>query len=129
MMQGVPRKGVLTAFCDTIYTIYLSVCTQTADPNSFRGTHCICLGVCTNNTAPSVSSINRILRNRAAERAAAEYAHATQVRILHMSPQPMHEYLICARTQNTGSFTTKYAHANQIRIVLLSIYLSIYLFI
>ena len=37
------------------------------------------LGVCTNNTAPSVSSINRILRNRAAERAAAEYAQATQV--------------------------------------------------
>ncbi|KAG1652119.1 Paired box protein Pax-8 [Nymphon striatum] len=30
--------------------------------------------VCTNNTAPSVSSINRILRNRAAERAAAEFA-------------------------------------------------------
>ena len=34
--------------------------------------------VCTNGTAPSVSSINRILRNRAAERAAAEYAHAAQ---------------------------------------------------
>ncbi|CAB4066134.1 PAX6 [Lepeophtheirus salmonis] len=33
-------------------------------------------GVCTNNTAPSVSSINRILRNRAAERAAAEFARA-----------------------------------------------------
>jgi len=32
--------------------------------------------VCTNNTAPSVSSINRILRNRAAERAAAEFARA-----------------------------------------------------
>ena len=32
------------------------------------------LGVCTNSTAPSVSSINRILRNRAAERAAAEFA-------------------------------------------------------
>ena len=29
---------------DTIYTIYLSLCTQTADPkfpNPFRGTHCI----------------------------------------------------------------------------------------
>ena len=38
--------------------------------------------MCTNNTAPSVSSINRILRNRAAERAAAEYAHATQVQVL-----------------------------------------------
>lgn len=34
------------------------------------------LGVCTNGTAPSVSSINRILRNRAAERAAAEFARA-----------------------------------------------------
>ncbi|BFF98795.1 paired box protein Pax-3-B [Drosophila madeirensis] len=33
-------------------------------------------GVCTNATAPSVSSINRILRNRAAERAAAEFARA-----------------------------------------------------
>lgn len=32
--------------------------------------------VCTNHTAPSVSSINRILRNRAAERAAAEFARA-----------------------------------------------------
>lgn len=38
---------------------------------------CSCLsGVCTNATAPSVSSINRILRNRAAERAAAEFARA-----------------------------------------------------
>lgn len=34
------------------------------------------LAVCTNATAPSVSSINRILRNRAAERAAAEFARA-----------------------------------------------------
>ncbi|KAL7643991.1 UNVERIFIED_CONTAM: hypothetical protein RMT77_006004 [Armadillidium vulgare] len=32
--------------------------------------------VCTNSTAPSVSSINRILRNRAAERAATEFARA-----------------------------------------------------
>lgn len=32
--------------------------------------------MCTNATAPSVSSINRILRNRAAERAAAEFARA-----------------------------------------------------
>ena len=35
-------------------------------------------GVCTSSTVPSVSSINRILRNRAAERAAAEYARATE---------------------------------------------------
>lgn len=37
---------------------------------------CTFPGVCTNATAPSVSSINRILRNRAAERAAAEFARA-----------------------------------------------------
>ena len=34
-------------------------------------------GVCTNTTAPSVSSINRILRNRAAERASLEFSRAT----------------------------------------------------
>ncbi|XP_076311655.1 paired box protein Pax-6-like isoform X3 [Tachypleus tridentatus] len=33
-------------------------------------------GVCVNNTAPSVSSINRILRNRAVERATVEFARA-----------------------------------------------------
>ena len=38
----------------------------------------ISAGVCTTSTVPSVSSINRILRNRAAERAAAEYARATE---------------------------------------------------
>jgi len=31
-------------------------------------------GICTNNTAPSVSSINRIIRNRAAERATEEFS-------------------------------------------------------
>ncbi|XP_017475689.1 PREDICTED: uncharacterized protein LOC108365962 isoform X3 [Rhagoletis zephyria] len=40
-------------------------------------------GVCTNATAPSVSSINRILRNRAAERAAAEFARATSYVYMH----------------------------------------------
>lgn len=39
----------------------------------------IITGVCTNSTAPSVSSINRILRNRAAERAAAEFARNYQL--------------------------------------------------
>ena len=34
-------------------------------------------GVCKNSTAPSVSSINRIIRNRAAERAAREYSRLT----------------------------------------------------
>ncbi|GIY78840.1 paired box protein Pax-6 [Caerostris darwini] len=40
-------------------------------------------GVCTNSTAPSVSSINRILRNRAAERAAAEFARAAGYGMYH----------------------------------------------
>lgn len=40
-------------------------------------------GVCSNNTAPSVSSINRILRNRAAERAAAEFARAAGYSMYH----------------------------------------------
>ena len=42
--------------------------------------------VCTNNTAPSVSSINRILRNRAAERAAAEFARAAHTNYPLYSP-------------------------------------------
>ncbi|XP_055382279.1 paired box protein Pax-6-like isoform X1 [Condylostylus longicornis] len=42
--------------------------------------------VCTNATAPSVSSINRILRNRAAERAAAEFARVTGYGIYPHSP-------------------------------------------
>ncbi|XP_033100244.1 paired box protein Pax-7-like [Anneissia japonica] len=39
-------------------------------------------GICTASTTPSVSSINRILRNRAAERAAAEYARVTEQALL-----------------------------------------------
>lgn len=46
-------------------------------------------GVCTNATAPSVSSINRILRNRAAERAAAEFARAAGYGLY---PPPPHPY-------------------------------------
>uniref|UniRef100_A0AAR5QAS1 Homeobox domain-containing protein n=1 Tax=Dendroctonus ponderosae TaxID=77166 RepID=A0AAR5QAS1_DENPD len=42
--------------------------------------------VCTNATAPSVSSINRILRNRAAERAAAEFARAAGYGLYHSHP-------------------------------------------
>ncbi|XP_046808917.1 paired box protein Pax-7 isoform X3 [Lucilia cuprina] len=45
-------------------------------------------GVCTNATAPSVSSINRILRNRAAERAAAEFARAASYGYIN----PQHPY-------------------------------------
>ncbi|XP_028898802.1 paired box protein Pax-6 isoform X2 [Zeugodacus cucurbitae] len=44
-------------------------------------------GVCTNTTAPSVSSINRILRNRAAERVASEFA-----RTAAYSLYPPHPY-------------------------------------
>ncbi|CAG5102022.1 Similar to PAX6: Paired box protein Pax-6 (Coturnix japonica) [Cotesia congregata] len=45
-------------------------------------------GVCSNATAPSVSSINRILRNRAAERAAAEFARATGYGLYAAGPHP-----------------------------------------
>ena len=39
----VPRKWFGSADCDTIYIIYKSFCTQTADPNHFWGTHCMYL--------------------------------------------------------------------------------------
>ncbi|XP_044003025.1 paired box protein Pax-6-like isoform X4 [Aphidius gifuensis] len=45
-------------------------------------------GVCSNATAPSVSSINRILRNRAAERAAAEFARAAGYGLYAAGPHP-----------------------------------------
>ncbi|XP_076303424.1 eyegone [Lasioglossum baleicum] len=44
--------------------------------------------VCSNSTAPSVSSINRILRNRAAERAAAEFARAAGYSFYAARPHP-----------------------------------------
>lgn len=44
--------------------------------------------MCTNGTAPSVSSINRILRNRAAERAAAEFARAAGYGLYQVSSHP-----------------------------------------
>ena len=34
-------KRVRIRCCDSIYTVYLSLCTLSADPNPFRGTHCI----------------------------------------------------------------------------------------
>ncbi|XP_046395012.1 paired box pox-neuro protein-like isoform X2 [Ischnura elegans] len=49
-------------------------------------------GVCTNATAPSVSSINRILRNRAAERAAAEFARAAAGYGLFPHHHPHHHH-------------------------------------
>ena len=39
-VPAVPRKGFGSADSDIIYTINLSYCTQSADPNPFRGTHC-----------------------------------------------------------------------------------------
>lgn len=61
-------------------------------------TFCVFTGVCTNGTAPSVSSINRILRNRAAERAAAEFARAAGYGLYQVShpyasfPWPPHPH-------------------------------------
>ncbi|XP_050335494.1 paired box protein Pax-6-like isoform X1 [Bactrocera neohumeralis] len=71
-------------------------------------------GVCTNATAPSVSSINRILRNRAAERAAAEFARATSYVYMHpthpgfptwpstLPPPPPHLWAPGAATAGAG---------------------------
>ena len=36
-----PTKKFGSTDCDTIYIIYLSLCTQSADPNPIRGTHCM----------------------------------------------------------------------------------------
>ena len=50
-------------------------------------------GVCSTANVPSVSSINRILRNRAAERAAVEYTKIASRSMLNLYPQlwRMHE--------------------------------------
>ena len=42
-IPAVPRKWFGSADCDTIYIIYKSFCTQTADPIHFWGTHCMYL--------------------------------------------------------------------------------------
>ena len=39
-VPAVSRKRFGSANCHPIYTIHLSLCTQTADLNPFRGTHC-----------------------------------------------------------------------------------------
>ena len=44
MPQKVFREFA-SAVSDTIYGIYLSICTHTADPNSFRGIHCTQMGL------------------------------------------------------------------------------------
>ena len=38
-----------SAVCESMYNIYLSLCTRTADPNPFRGTHCTQLKQNNNN--------------------------------------------------------------------------------
>ena len=45
-------------------------------------------GVCNNNTAPSISQINRILRNQAAERAAVDFARVSNIGFPYCSPYP-----------------------------------------
>ncbi|XP_050529810.1 paired box protein Pax-6-like isoform X3 [Daktulosphaira vitifoliae] len=65
-------------------------------------------GVCTNGTAPSVSSINRILRNRAAERAAAEFARAAGYGLYQVShpyasfPWPPHPHSLWPGVTSDG---------------------------
>ena len=40
IIPAVTRKGFGSADCDTIYTLYQSLCTQSANPNPFGGTAC-----------------------------------------------------------------------------------------
>lgn len=61
------------------------------------------LGVCTNATAPSVSSINRILRNRAAERAAAEFARAAGYGLYPPNPYSSFAWPATAHLWSAGS--------------------------
>ncbi|XP_055310008.1 paired box protein Pax-6-like isoform X3 [Sitodiplosis mosellana] len=60
-------------------------------------------GVCTNATAPSVSSINRILRNRAAERAAAEFARAAGYGLYPPNPYSSFAWPATAHLWSAGS--------------------------
>lgn len=64
--------------------------------------------VCTDGTAPSVSSINRILRNRAAERAQAEYARnllLTSQSVFNSSQQNNHQTTSAAASIGDGRQT------------------------
>lgn len=66
--------------------------------------------ICTNTTAPSVSSINRILRNRAAERAASEFARVASYSFYptptypglpwHQPTTSLHPLHVWSQTQN-----------------------------
>lgn len=70
-----------------------------------------CIAVCTNNTAPSVSSINRILRNRAAERAAAEFARnyqlAAAATAVHYQHQNKNVTSIASNTNDSSRFPSE----------------------
>lgn len=50
---------------------------------------CLSLGVCSPGAAPSVSSINRILRNRASQRALAEFTRNYQLAAASVAHYPM----------------------------------------
>lgn len=77
-------------------------------------------GVCTNGTAPSVSSINRILRNRAAERAAAEFARNYQLAasvhypIAPPAPHPAHQLYAAWAAAAAAAFTGQHHHNNSV---------------
>lgn len=65
------------------------IASNESSPRSTKREFCgFVSGVCSNATAPSVSSINRILRNRAAERAAAEFARAAGYGLYAAGPHP-----------------------------------------
>ena len=59
-------------------------------------------GVCNNNSAPSVSSINRILRNRAAERAAADFARVSHGGMSYYAPYGVPSWAGLSYLQVTG---------------------------
>ena len=40
-LPAVPRKAFTSADCDTVYTIYLSLCPQSADASAFLAMACI----------------------------------------------------------------------------------------
>ncbi|RWS11156.1 paired box protein Pax-6-like isoform X3, partial [Dinothrombium tinctorium] len=70
-------------------------------------------GVCTNGTAPSVSSINRILRNRAAERAAAEFARNYQLAAAATAAS-VHYPLAPPPPHSTHPYAASPTHAHQL---------------
>lgn len=70
-------------------------------------------GVCTNATAPSVSSINRILRNRAAERAAAEFARAAGYGLYPPNPYSSFAWPGTAHLWSPGKLIIRYKYSSR----------------